>query len=174
MRINLHSKGIQLWTITNHGMNFVYFCISIILINLKKIKMKKLLMCAIVCMGVSFTVSAQTSTTKEKAPKEKMSMKEHVCTDACKKAGHCVMAPGEKCTKACCKKGMKAHVCTDACKKAGHCVMAHGEKGHVCGKECKKMAMKDHVCTDACKKAGHCVMAHGEKGHVCGKECKKA
>ncbi len=101
--------------------------------------MKKLLMCAIVFMGVGFVVSAQTtSTTTKKATNEKMAMKEHVCTDACKKAGKCVMATGEKCTKPCCskdKKGMKAHVCTDACKKAGKCVMAHGEKGHTCTKE---------------------------------------
>lgn len=68
-------------------------------------------------------------------------MKEHVCTDACKKAVKCVMAAGEKCTKACCSKdksSMKAHVCTDACHKAGKCVMAHGEKGHTCTEACKK------------------------------------
>lgn len=34
-------------------------------------------------------------------------MKKHVCTEACKKEGKCVMAHGEK-----------GHTCTDACKKA--------------------------------------------------------
>ena len=104
--------------------------------------MKKLLLSSFLFIGIGFAASAQTKTpVKEKVATEKVTMKEHVCTDACKKAGKCVMAPGEKCTKACCSKGkssMKNHVCTDACKKAGKCVMAHGEKGHVCTKDCKK------------------------------------
>lgn len=103
--------------------------------------MKKLLLSSLLVMGIGFVASAQTAPVKEKAPKEKIAVKEHVCTDACKKAGKCVIATGEKCTKACCaknKKGIKAHVCTDACKKAGKCIMAHGEIGHVCIKECKK------------------------------------
>ena len=176
MKKNLPSNDIQLWIINNYGMNFVNFCISIISSN-KKNKMKKLLMSFLLIMGIGFVVSAQTTPVKEKASKEKMAIKEHVCTDACKKAGKCVMADGEKCKKACCskdKKGIKEHACTDACKKAGKCVLKDGEK---CKKACcskDKKGMKAHVCTDACKKAGKCVMAHGEKGHVCTEACKKA
>ena len=185
MKMNYLSRDIQLWII-NSGMKFVILCILILSFT-KKITMKKIMMCLVFFIGVGLAANAQTTTNKEKAPKEKMATKEHVCTDACAKAGKCVLKDGEKCTKACCKKAMKEHVCTDACAKAGKCVMKDGEK---CTKACcskDKKAMKEHVCTDACKKAGKCVMKDGEtctkaccsknskgmKAHVCTDACHK-
>jgi len=76
----------------------------------------------------------------------KMELKDHVCSDACHEAGHCVMIHGEK-----------GHKCSAECK------MAKADE--------KAMDLKDHVCSDACKAAGHCVMAHGEKGHTCSEAC---
>lgn len=153
-----------------------------IIIHLKKNIMKKLIMCVLFFIGLGLAVNAQTSTTKEKAPKEKVAMKEHICTDACHKAGKCVTAKGEKaCTKACCKEkdAKKDKACKADCKKPC-CKDKDSKKDHACEADCKKecckdkKALKDHVCTDACHKEGKCVMTHGEKGHVCSKDCKKA
>jgi hypothetical protein len=71
--------------------------------------MKKLLMSAVIVMAIGFAASAQTAPVKEtKAKKEKKAaLKDHVCTDACHKAGKCVLAHGEK-----------GHKCGETCKKA--------------------------------------------------------
>ena len=60
-------------------------------------------------MAIGFTATAQTAPAKEKKVKKekKMALKDHVCTDACHKAGKCVTVCGEK-----------GHTCTKACKKA--------------------------------------------------------
>ena len=69
--------------------------------------MKKLLLSAVIVMGIGFAASAQTAPMQEKkASKEKAALKDHVCTDACKKAGKCVVVHGEK-----------GHKCTKECKK---------------------------------------------------------
>jgi hypothetical protein len=71
--------------------------------------MKKLLMSAVIVMAIGFTASAQTAPAKEKKAKteKKAALKDHVCTDACHKAGKCVLVHGEK-----------VHKCGEACKKA--------------------------------------------------------
>lgn len=109
--------------------------------------MKKLVIICSMVLGISVSVNAQSDNKKDMSSDKKMEMKEHVCTDACKKAGHCVYAHGEK-----------GHVCTAECK-------AMEAKDN-------KMELKDHVCTAACKDGKH-VYAHGEKGHVCTEACKK-
>jgi hypothetical protein len=109
-------------------------------------KMKKILFVFAIILGFSVVSFAQSSSMATKTGETKMELKDHVCTDACHSAGHCVFAHGEK-----------GHVCTDACKMADNS---------------SKMDMKDHVCTAACKNGNH-MYAHGEKGHVCTKACKK-
>lgn len=70
--------------------------------------MKKLIMCAAFIVAMGCVANAQTATTKEKKTdkKEKKALKDHVCTDACHKAGKCVYAHGEK-----------GHKCGKECKK---------------------------------------------------------
>ncbi len=123
--------------------------------------MKHVLLMMVVLLGISVSVNAQTSSIKMKKEKHKVALKEHVCTDACHTAGHCMYAHGEK-----------GHECTEECKKMDMKKMDM-KKMKTDGMEMKKMGLKDHVCTDACHNAGHCVFAHGEKGHECGDECKK-
>ena len=70
--------------------------------------MKKLLLSTIIMLSVGFAATAQTAPSKDKkAKKEKVALKDHICTDACHKSGKCVYTHGEK-----------GHKCTDACKKA--------------------------------------------------------
>jgi hypothetical protein len=71
--------------------------------------MKELLMSAAIVMAIGFAATAQTGLAKEKKAKteKKAALKDHVCTDACHKAGKCVMVHGEK-----------GHKCGGACKKA--------------------------------------------------------
>ena len=70
--------------------------------------MKKLILSVVIVMGIGFAASAQTAPAKEtKAKKEKKALKDHVCTDACHKAGKCVLVHGEK-----------GHKCGAECKKA--------------------------------------------------------
>ena len=69
--------------------------------------MKKLLLSVVIVMGIGFAASAQTAPAKEKKlQKEKVALKDHVCTEACKTAGKCVVVHGEK-----------GHKCTKECKK---------------------------------------------------------
>ncbi|MCB9169854.1 MAG: hypothetical protein H6594_05805 [Flavobacteriales bacterium] len=106
--------------------------------------MKRALIIAALLVGTTSIRAQEGASSKDKEAMQ-APLKEHVCTDACKQAGHHVYAHGEK-----------GHVCSEECMKM------HGEEG-----------MREHVCTDACKKAGHHVYAHGEKGHVCSEECMK-
>ncbi|MCX6208686.1 MAG: hypothetical protein NTZ59_04090 [Bacteroidetes bacterium] len=70
--------------------------------------MKKLIFSTAILFAVGFTVNAQTAPMKEKKVKKekKAELKDHLCTDACHKAGKCVMAHGEK-----------GHKCSKECKK---------------------------------------------------------
>lgn len=108
--------------------------------------MKQVFYAIAIIMGISFSVSAQSSSKKEKTENQKVEMKNHVCTSACSNGNHILMH------------GEKGHVCTKDCP---HMSAASG-----------KMEMKDHACTSACKGGTH-MYAHGEKGHTCGEACKK-
>jgi hypothetical protein len=116
---------------------------------------KKLILTLVVLAG-SFTVSLGQSTDKKETIVEKKAteMKDHLCTDACKEAGKCVHAHGEK-----------GHTCDMTCaedmKGSNH--KGEGHVGH--GHEMKmEMEMKAHECS---------ADAHGEKGHTCTSACMK-
>lgn len=104
--------------------------------------MKKVILAIAIMIGISAASNAQTPSNQQKKDNQKMEMKDHVCTAACKDGKH-VYAHGEK-----------GHKCTKECKK----------------KSSTNMEMKEHVCTDACKNGQH-MYAHGEKGHVCTDSC---
>ncbi len=67
--------------------------------------MKHVIVAIALIMGVTVSAHAQTAPKKEKAKKETVKMKEHVCTSACKDGSH-VYAHGEK-----------GHTCGEECKK---------------------------------------------------------
>lgn len=99
-------------------------------------------------------------------------LKDHVCTAACKDAGKCVTACGEKgheCSDACHAdhKELKDHVCTDACKDAGKCVTTCGEKGHECTDACHAKAQTEHKCSDKCNAGTHKCGDHCGCGDSC-------
>lgn len=74
-------------------------------------------------------------------------LKDHVCTDACKEAGKCVMACGEKghvCTDACHAKAKTEHKCSDKCTTGTHKCGDHCG----CGDSCACTAEKS--CSDQC------------------------
>ena len=97
--------------------------------------MKKTILALAIIIGISGAANAQTSSKEVKKQEQKMEMKDHVCTSACKDGKH-VYAHGEK-----------GHKCSKECKKMS---------------SSKPMEMKDHVCTEACKNGNH-VYAHGGK-----------
>ena len=69
--------------------------------------MKKLLLSTLIVIGNGFAATAQDAKMQnKKSKKEKVALKDHVCTDACHKSGKCVMVHGEK-----------GHKCTKECKK---------------------------------------------------------
>ncbi|MCB9261815.1 MAG: hypothetical protein H6607_05515 [Flavobacteriales bacterium] len=67
--------------------------------------MKQLVLILVSVFGFALASQAQTTTTGKTQASPKMEQKKHVCTDACKKAGKCVVVHGEK-----------GHTCTEACK----------------------------------------------------------
>ncbi len=67
--------------------------------------MKKTILALAIIIGISGVANAQTSSKDVKKQKQKMEMKDHVCTSACKDGKH-VYAHGEK-----------GHKCSKECKK---------------------------------------------------------
>ena len=75
-------------------------------------------------------------------------LKDHVCTAACKEAGKCVYACGEKghvCTDACHADAKTNHKCTDKCTAGTHKCGDHCG----CGDSCACTA--ENSCSDQCK-----------------------
>ena len=116
--------------------------------------MKNLMLTLAFVLGILTVSNAQSIKETGKNEKSSMEMKAHVCTDACKEAGHCVYAHGEK-----------GHTCAEACSKA---MQGQNHEGH---KHDMKMESKPHTCSDACKDGSHAYM-HGEEGHTCTAACK--
>ena len=110
----------------------------------------------------SFTLNAQDAATKATDAKpgevHKLSTahKDHKCTAACKEAGACVMAHGEK-----------GHKCSSTCGAETTSVATPP----VDATPAPSPALKAHVSTAKCKDAGKCVSACGEKGHTCSAAC---
>lgn len=64
-------------------------------------------MSAVIVMAMGFTATAQDAPMKKAKKEKKAALKNHICTDACHKAGKCVLVHGEK-----------GHKCGETCKKA--------------------------------------------------------
>lgn len=119
--------------------------------------MKNLIFAIALFIGLTGTINAQTSSQEEQKEKAKTELRDHTCTDACKTAGECVIAHGEK-----------GHTCDATCKtmESTKCNTKEAAKAKKC---CSKTKAKD--CSASSKK-GTENPAHGEKGHACTESCK--
>ncbi len=139
--------------------------------------MKSIFLVAFVLFGLSATLSAQSTTTKNDKAAPPMAMEDGVAMIDGKMMlfKNNVSSPLKKTYK--CDDGCKVAVDGTVTKPDGMTVkLKEGQgldkHGHMSMAPTPEMALTPHKCTSACSASG-CAYVHGEKGHTCTDACKK-